>query len=129
MIFPCPRPLSRPPSRQAFARALALFGLLALRLGATDPGTALEAAALAKQTTPGLVRAGRGIAEVPLQAAQCFRLPLGLVEMLLSPLPEVDFKEGLRDTGKGLLAPFKFCIATFEMPYKVFDGLGDALTP
>lgn len=115
-----------------FACRLLMLGLLGapvLRLAAADPGTALEAAALAKQTTPGLVRAGRGIAEVPRQAAQCFRLPLGLVEMLFSPLPDVTFMEGLRDTGKGLVAPFKLCIATLEMPYEVVGGIGDALSP
>ena len=82
----------------------------------------------AKESVPGMVRAGRGLVEVPRQLAQCFRLPLGLVEMIFSPLPEVDFMEGLRDTGKGVIAPFKFCMATLEMPYEVYSGLSDAAT-
>jgi len=99
----------------------------ALCLSATDPGTVLQTAAAAKSGAPGLVRAGKGIAEVPWQAAQCFRLPLGLIQMLCSPLPDVTFAEGLGNTGKGLGAPFKLCVAALEMPYEVVCGLGDSV--
>lgn len=100
----------------------------ALRVCATDPGTAIEAAVAAKGCLPGLVRAGKGVAEIPWQAGQCLRLPLGLVEMVFSPLPGVTFSDGLADTGKGLVAPFKLCIAALEMPSEVLGGLGDAVT-
>ena len=98
----------------------------ALPLVAVDPGTAVKTAVAAKEGVPGLVRAGKGIAEVPWQAAQCFRLPMGLVEMIFSPLPEVEFYEGLKNTGKGLVAPFKLGLAVLEMPYEVCGGVGDA---
>jgi len=101
---------------------------MVLPLGATDPGTALQAAALAKGSAPGLVRAGKGIVEVPKQVAQCLRLPLGVVEMVFSPLPGVGFMDGLKDAGKGIVAPFKLCIAALEMPVEVLGGLGDAVT-
>lgn len=120
-----PAKAGRAPS---FRSLLALQFALALPLGAVDPATAAKTAVVAKDGVPGLVRAGKGIAEVPWQAAQCFRLPLGLVEMLFSPLPEVAFMDGLRDTGKGLVAPFKLCVATLEMPYEVCAGLADAVT-
>jgi len=94
---------------------------------ATDPGTALQTAAVVRGGLPGMVRAGKGIAEVPRQAAQCFRLPLGLTQMLFSPFPEVTFTEGLGNTGKGLVAPFKLCIATLEMPYEIVCGVGDSV--
>ena len=97
-------------------------------LEAMDPGTAVKTAVVAKEGVPGLVRAGKGLAEIPWQAAQCLRLPLGLAEMVFSPLPGVDFFDGLEDTGKGLVAPFKLCMATLEMPYEVFGGLGQAVT-
>ncbi len=103
-----------------------LAGWAALPLGAADPATAVKTAVMAKEGVPGLVRAGRGIVEVPWQAAQCFRLPLGLVEMLFAPLPGVEFSDGLVDTGKGVVAPFKLCIAALELPYEVFGGVGDA---
>lgn len=96
------------------------------RLAPVDPETALQAAALAREGAPGIVRAGKGIAEVPKQAAGCFRLPLGLMQMLLSPFPEVDFMDGLKNTGKGLVAPFKLCIAVLEMPGEIVGGIGDA---
>ncbi|MEI7899107.1 MAG: hypothetical protein WCK89_02565 [bacterium] len=99
---------------------------LAWPLGATDPGTAVKTAVMAKEGVPGLVRAGKGIAEIPWQAAQCFRLPLGLVQMIFSPLPGVDFSDGLSNTGQGLVAPFKLCVAALEMPYEVVGGVGDA---
>ena len=100
----------------------------ALPLRAVDPGTAIEATAVAKGSLPGLVRAGKGIVEVPWQVAQCFRLPLGIVQMVFSPLPGVEFTDGLENTGKGIVAPFKLCVATLEMPYELFGGLGDSVT-
>jgi hypothetical protein len=115
--------------RRTAALAVSLCGAAVLPLQATDPGTALETAALVRSGTPGLIRAGKGVVEIPRQAARCLLLPLGLTEMLFAPLPEVDFMEGLRDTGKGLTAPFKLCMATLEMPYEVVGGLGDALCP
>lgn len=109
--------------------AVSLCGAAVSPLLATDPGTALETAALVKSSTPGLLRAGKGVVEIPRQAARCLLLPLGLTEMLFAPLPEVEFMQGLRDTGKGLVAPFKLCMATLEMPYEVVGGIGDALCP
>jgi len=107
------------------------FGVLLATVcsaGATDPGTAIETAAVAKESAPGLVRAGQAVVEVPWQVGQCLRLPLGLVEMVFSPLPGVDFSEGLEDTGHGLVAPFKLCMAVLKLPYDVFGGLGQAVT-
>ena len=96
-------------------------------LGAVDPGTAIQTATVVKEGSPGLMRAGKGMAEVPWQMAQCLRLPLGLIQIVFSPLPEVDFSDGLKNTGKGLVAPFKLGIAVLEMPYEVVGGIGDAL--
>ncbi|MEI6423277.1 MAG: hypothetical protein WCP55_13730 [Lentisphaerota bacterium] len=91
-----------------------------------DPRVQVAAAAQ-KQLLPGLKRAGNSIIEIPRQLGQCFRLPLGLLEVLLSPLPDIEFKEGVGDLGSGILAPFKFCIAVCEMPYEVYRGLGDVV--
>ena len=95
---------------------------------AVDPGTAIQTAAVVKESAPGLTRAGKGIAEVPWQLAQCLRLPLGLVQMVFAPLPEVAFMDGLKNTGKGIAAPFKLGIAILEMPYEVVGGLGNAVS-
>jgi len=81
-----------------------------------------------KQFLPGLKRAGKSIVEIPRQLGQCLRLPLGLVEVVACPLPDITFKEGVKDLGAGILAPFKFCMAVCEMPYEVYCGLGDAIT-
>jgi hypothetical protein len=81
-----------------------------------------------KQFLPGLKRAGKSIVEIPRQLGQCLRLPLGLVEVVACPLPDVTFKEGVKDLGVGILAPFKFCMAVCEMPYEVYCGLGDVIT-
>ena len=107
------------------------FGVLLATVcsaGTTDPGTAIETAAVAKESAPGLVRAGQAVVEVPWRVGQCLRLPLGLVEMVFSPLPGVGFSEGLEDTGHGLVAPFKLCMAVLKLPYDVFGGLGEAVT-
>jgi hypothetical protein len=93
------------------------------------PDPRVQAVAVAqKQFLPGLKRAGKSIVEIPKQLGQCLRLPLGLVEVVACPLPDVTFKEGVKDLGAGILAPFKFCIAVCEMPYEVYCGLGDAVT-
>jgi len=103
-----------------------LLCAVATRLSAADPVTVVKTAAAVKKSAPGLSRAGKGIVEVPRQCAQCLSLPLGLTQMVFSPLPEVTFKDGLKNTGRGLVAPFKLCIAVLEMPYEVVCGLGDA---
>ncbi|MEI7947871.1 MAG: hypothetical protein WCJ02_14310 [bacterium] len=93
------------------------------------PDPRVQAVAVAqKHLLPGLKRAGKSIVEIPWQVGQCFRLPLGLAEVIFSPLPDVEFKEGLDDLGAGVLAPFRFCKAVFEMPYEVYCGLSDAVT-
>lgn len=92
-----------------------------------DPRVQVVAAAQ-KQLFPGLKRAGNSIVEIPRQLGQCFRLPLGLFEVLLSPLPDIEFKEGVGDLGSGIVAPFKFCIAVCEMPYEVYRGLSDVVS-
>lgn len=110
------------------AASIVLVSVAALQVQAADPGTALQAAVAAKGCVPGLLRAGRGIVEIPRQAGQCVRLPLGLVEMVFSPLPGVRFSDGMQDVGKGVVAPFKLCLATLEMPGEVLGGLGDAVS-
>jgi hypothetical protein len=110
----------------AFAGLLAAG--VALSAGATDPGTVIEAAVVAKGSLSGLVRAGKGVVEIPRQVGQCLRLPLGIVELVFSPLPGVGFMDGLEDVGKGVVAPFKLCQAVLELPVEVFGGLGDAVT-
>ncbi len=98
----------------------------AMKLAAADPVTAIQTAVAVKESAPGLTRAGKGIADVPRQTAQCLRLPLGLVQMVFCPLPEVTFKDGLKNTGRGIVAPFKLCIAVLEMPYEIICGIGEA---
>jgi len=114
-------------ARRARAFCAAVLSM-ATTASATDPVTAAKTAIAANESISGMARAGRGLIEVPRQLAQCFRLPLGLAELLFSPLPDVDFKQGLKDTGKGVIAPFKLCIATLEMPYEVYSGLDAAAT-
>ena len=100
-------------------RAAALAGLLcvdAARVTAADPVTAVQTVAAAKKAAPGVKRAGKGLAEVPRECAQCLRLPLGLVQMVFSPLPEVTFKDGLKNTGKGLVAPFSYASPCWKCP-------------
>ncbi|MDD4103090.1 MAG: hypothetical protein PHU80_10740 [Kiritimatiellae bacterium] len=114
-------------TRHCWAAVLVSFlCATATHLYAADPVSVIQTAAAVKEAAPGLTRAGKGIAEVPRQTAQCLRLPLGLVQMVFSPLPEVTFKDGLKNTGKGLVAPFKLCIAILEMPYEVVCGIGEA---
>lgn len=91
------------------------------------PDPTVQAAHIVQERTQGLVRAGKGLTEVPWQLGQCLRLPLGFAEVLFSPLPGVEFKEGLEDLGVGVLAPFKFGVAVFEMPREVYCGLADTL--
>jgi hypothetical protein len=57
------------------------------------------------------------VAAVPMAAAAVLCLPLGAVECVLSPLPEITFMSGLRHIGRGVVAPFKFVEAVVTLPY------------
>jgi len=103
------------------------FLWVTLSLLASDPVSTVLVAEAAKDGASGIVRAGKGVAEVPLQVGECLRLPLGILEMVLSPLPGITFKSGLEDTGQGILAPFRLCRAILKMPVEVVGGLGEAV--
>ena len=104
-----------------------VFWGFTLCLSASDPVSTVLAVEAAKKGSSGIVRAGKGIAEVPYQVGECIRLPMGIVEMVLSPLPGITFKDGLEDTGQGILAPFRLCRAILKMPVEVVGGFGEAV--
>jgi hypothetical protein len=54
------------------------------------------------------------------------RLPLGVVEVAFSPLPGLTLFSGLRNIGKGLVAPFKLVESVLVLPYNVLDGCSRA---
>ena len=57
------------------------------------------------------------VAAVPKHAGEILYLPLGVVECVFCPLPEVEFKSGLGHIGTGLLAPFRLVEAVVTLPY------------
>jgi hypothetical protein len=86
---------------------------------AEAPPVAREALTFAQEVT-----------DVPRTAVNVLRLPLGLVECVFSPLPEVEFMSGLRHIGQGIVAPFKFVEAVVSLPFdavKAATGIAAAV--
>lgn len=90
-----------------------------------DPAT-VEAAVGAADAAPGMLKALRSVARIPLDTAKVMRLPLGVVEVALCPLPGLTARQGLTDIGKGIVAPIELTITVLEVPYHVLGGLEQA---
>ena len=104
--------------------------LFSSREGVAAPAAAVAVAATA---APAVSTAGRllhDVAEIPLAAADIVKLPMGVVECALAPLPGVEFKSGLSHVGTGILGPFRLAVAVLTLPVDVANattGVGNAV--
>ncbi len=98
-----------------------LVGVVLLAVALCSPARAAAPAAVsAVGMTPVVPLAaglGKDLATIPLSVAEVVRLPMGLVECVLSPLPGISFRSGLQDMGAGIVAPFKLVMAVLRLPY------------
>ena len=83
---------------------------------------ALEVAkAAAPYVAKGIVNFGGGMADVFVDMAGIFLLPLGFVEStFLAPFG--FFGPGMRHMVKGAIAPFKMTWSTVVLPVRIFSG-------
>jgi len=87
---------------------------------------AMIAATPAVKETTGLAK---DVAAIPLDVIDVLRLPLGLVQVVACPLPEISAADGVRNIGKGLVAPFFLVFDILKLPYETVNhvgGLADA---
>jgi hypothetical protein len=91
------------------------LGAVPASRAAVDPATVQAASAALPAVRPAL-RLVKDVAAVPLAAVEILRLPLGIAEVLMCPLPDIEAREGFRDIGKGLAAPFRLIGATLNVP-------------
>lgn len=110
---------------------LKVFGTTLLIVVAVRPGVSasevggLALATGAKAAKP-VVDVVSSVAEVPLAVADLVRLPLGVVQIGLSPLPGIGIIGGLENVGQGILAPFKLVQAVLTLPHDLVGGMGKA---
>ncbi|MFO7822043.1 MAG: hypothetical protein R6V56_08345 [Lentisphaeria bacterium] len=90
--------------------------------------TSAEAAVLDRQTVPAVADLGKSISKVPMSAAKILRLPLGALELILSPLPGINCLSATKNIGAGLVAPFELGINVLSLPHRLFTGI-EKLTP
>ena len=116
----------RPRRRQARRLPFVLFALLPLA-GRGSPALSPEALAASVHAVPASLNLARDIAEVPLALGKTLQFPLGLLEVVFSPLPELTAKRGLSHMAKGIVGPFDFARAVLRLPMSTVDALDRAL--
>ncbi len=100
-------------SLRTSARADSLAGSLA----------AVEVGNAAVRTVKPAWNTAKAVAEVPAVAAEVVYLPMGLLEIALCPLPGPSLGGGLRNTGRGLIAPFKLAVTILRLPTRLINGI------
>ncbi len=86
---------------------------------------AVAVATCAKTAQP-VFKAASDIAKIPMTAADILRLPLGVIETGLFPLPFLELTDGLENIGRGVAAPFKLAIDVLSLPFDVCSALNQA---
>ena len=107
---------------------LLLFLLALLPLaGHGSPAVSPEALAASVHAIPASLKLARDIAEVPLAVGKILQFPLGLLELIFSPLPDLTVKRGLSHMAKGIVGPFDFARAVLRLPMSTVQALDHAV--
>jgi hypothetical protein len=85
----------------------------------------MAAAAGAKAAKP-VVDTVSSVAAIPLAAADLVRLPMGVAQVGLAPLPGITFSDGFTNIGKGIIAPFKLVMGVLSFPHDLLNTLSGA---
>ncbi len=113
--------------RYSFLLGLASFLWVApppARGGVAEAALMVESGQLVLRSFRPLINVAGAVLEVPVVAAGVLRLPMGVVEVALCPLPGLSLSRGLRNFGKGLLAPFELTATVLKLPFRVVGELG-----
>ena len=84
-----------------------------------------KAASTAVKAAPIAGKMLKDVSAIPISLGNMFRLPLGVVEVVASPLPGVTILDGLTNIGKGLKAPFDLVINTLALPGRITGSIAD----
>ncbi|MEN9360335.1 MAG: hypothetical protein RL095_1870 [Verrucomicrobiota bacterium] len=101
-------------------------GGAAASAGRAGTAAALPASALGMSldAVPATLDFAHHVAAIPLDLADIVKLPLGLVECVFSPLPNVELESGLGHLGTGVKAPFHLLIDLLSLPAHAIQALG-----
>lgn len=84
----------------------------------------------AVEAAPAAVGVGRDVLKLSAAAADLLRLPLGLAEIALSPLPGISVIDGAVNIVRGTLAPLECGICLLQLPVRLAKHAGRlAATP
>ncbi len=105
-----------------------LLALTPARARANPVAGAAAAAEASGAATMIPVAAGfvKDLTAIPLAVADVLKLPMGVAECVLAPLPGVEFMSGLRHIGTGIIAPFRLCIAVLSLPADAVNAVSGA---
>ena len=92
-----------------------------------SPALSPEALAASAHAIPASLRLARNIAELPLALGKTLQFPLGLLELMFSPLPDFTAKRALSHMAKGLVGPFDFARAVLRLPMSTVEALDYAV--
>ena len=98
---------------------LLALGQMAARAAAPIAPAAAVAAA---QGAPAVFSLARDVAALPVALGRTLRLPLGLIETVLAPLPGLSVASGLRNIGSGIVGPFDFAFAALKLPLSAVNA-------
>jgi len=82
-----------------------------------------KAAYAAIKSTPHAIDAAASVATVPTAAANLFYLPLGVVKLVMSPLPGITAGSAMNDIGRGVQAPFQIIGAVLRVPFAILSSV------
>ncbi|MFP4176253.1 MAG: hypothetical protein ACOCTQ_02775 [Planctomycetota bacterium] len=103
---------------------LFVLAVTALPVRAVSYGEAAVAAEAAPEGVEVSRELAREVVRLPRAASELLYVPMGGAEIVLSPLPGIGLKDGLKHVGKGALAPFKVAMVALELPFKVLEKGG-----
>ena len=103
-----------------------LILVLAEAVSAVPPAPAVATVAQGVPVVQEGVSFVKEAAAIPVSAAQILYLPLGLMECVFSPLPNVSFGSGLDHIGTGIVAPFKLVQSVVTLPYDAVKAVGSS---
>lgn len=87
-----------------------------------------KAASTAVDAAPIAGKMLKDVSAIPISLGNIARLPLGIVEIVGSPLPGVTLLDGLTNIGKGLIAPFELVYNTLALPGRMASSVADLAT-
>ncbi len=84
-------------------------------------------AQVAAESTPVVLNAVQKVFEVVLSSVEVVKLPLGIAEAALSPLPGLSFANGMKSIYNGIKVPFEIVGAVLQLPISTIQNVAGQL--